>query len=176
MALDLSIKRFESGLRLLAPITLLLFLFMLSVTALPLPRIGQIKPALLLMTIYYWSIYRPTIMPPWLCFVTGLLLDFLSGLPLGVNAIIFTLVQWVVRDQRKFLMGQPYITIWGVFVLVAIISSMIQWFLYGFVDFRWAPLVPVMISIASTVLLFPAVTLALILIHRILPMIQKPYP
>jgi rod shape-determining protein MreD len=176
MALDFSVKGFENGLRLLMPGLLLMILFMLSVTALPLPHVGPIKPALLLMAVYYWSIYRPTMMPPWLCFVTGLLLDLLTGLPPGVNAVIFTLVQWIVRDQRKFLMGQPYITIWAVFILVAGLSGLAQWMLYGLVNMHWAPILPVVISLAATIFLFPAVTLFLIMVHRVLPHIQKSYP
>lgn len=176
MALDLSIKGFENGLRLLAPVGLLIILFMLSVTALPVPYAGSVKPSLVLMAVYYWSIYRPTMMPPWLCFSTGLLLDILSNLTLGVNAIIFTVVQWIVRDQRKFLMGQPYVTIWAVFALVAALSMMLQWALYGLVNLHWAPLVPVYLSLAATVLLFPIVTLFLILVHRMLPIVQKSYP
>lgn len=176
MAINLSLKGFENALRLLVPLLFLLFIFMLSVIALPFPNIAQIKPAFILMTVYYWSIYRPTLMPPWICFFVGLLLDFFSGLPLGVNAIIFTLAQWIVRDQRKFLMGQPYIVIWFVFALVTVLALMLQWGLYGLVNFHWEPLMPIGISIAATFLLFPVVSLFLILIHRVLPDIQKAYP
>jgi len=176
MATDLSAKGFENGLRLLAPALLLVVLFLLSVTALPVPRFGPVKPALLLMAIYYWSIYRPTITPPWLCFSIGLLLDFVSGLPLGVNAIVLTLVQMIVRDQRRFLMGQPYITIWAVFSLVVALAAALQWALYGLVNFHWAPPMPIMMNLIASVFLFPAVTLLLILVHRVLPTVQKNYP
>lgn len=176
MTADLSGKGFENGLRLLTPVLLLAVLFLLSVTALPVPKFGPVKPALLVMAIYYWSIYRPTVTPPWLCFTTGLALDLISGLTLGVNAIILTLVQWMVRDQRRFLMGQPYITIWAVFSLVAALAAFLQWGLYGLVNFHWAPPIPVMISLLSSIFLFPAVSVLLILVHRILPTVQKTYP
>lgn len=175
MAINLSLKGLENALRLTVPVSFLIFLFMLSVVALPIPDIGHIKPAYILMTIYYWSIYRPTLMPPWICFLVGLLLDILSSLPLGVNAMIFTLVQWMVRDQRQFLMGQPYIVIWFVFAVVTAISHMLQWAMYGLVEWSWAPLLPVGISMAATFLLFPVISLVLILIHRILPDTQRAY-
>lgn len=175
MAFDFSIKGLENLLRLLVPILLMAVLFLLSITALPLPKVGQVKPALLLMVVYYWSIYRPTLIPPSLCFGLGLLLDFMSALPLGVNAIILTLVQWIVRDQRRFLMGQAYFTIWSVFALVATLSLMAQWGLYGLVHMAWAPLMPVMFSLLATILLFPVVTLLLIAVHKILPGSEKAY-
>lgn len=173
MAIDLSFKGLENALRLMVPMIFLAFLFMLSVVALPIPDIGHIKPAYILMTIYYWSIYRPTLMPPWICFLVGLLLDLLSNLTPGVNAVIFTLVQWVVRDQRQFLMGQPYIVIWFVFAFVTAIAHMMQWGMYGLVGLHWAPLLPVAISMAATFLLFPVISLILILIHRVLPDTQR---
>jgi rod shape-determining protein MreD len=176
MALDFSAKGLENGLRLLAPATLLFAMFMLSVSALPLPHIGPIKPLWLLMLVYYWSIYRPAIMPPWLCFMMGLLFDFFSGLPLGGNAAIFTLVQMIVRDQRRFLMGQPYITIWAVFSLVATLTLFSQWSLYGLVSNGFAPVTPVAVSLIATIALFPLVTLLLIVVHRVLPEIQKKFP
>ncbi|HEY8189244.1 MAG TPA: rod shape-determining protein MreD, partial [Micavibrio sp.] len=158
MALDLSIKGFENGLRLLVPMALLAALFLLSVAALPVPHAGPVKPAFILMAVYYWSIFRPTLMPPSLCFFTGLLLDIISGLPLGVNAIIFTLVQWIVRDQRRFLMAQAYVTTWAVFILVALGATFLQWGLYGLIRLRWSPVAPVLISVGATTLLFPVVT------------------
>lgn len=169
MNIDLSVKGLENGFRLLVPVALLGLLFLLNVTALPLPIVGPVKPALILMAVYYWSIYRPTLMPPFLCFLIGLTLDIVSYLPLGVNAIVFTLVQLIVRDQRKFLMGQAYITIWAVFAFVAFGATMVQWLLYGWVNGHLAPAIPVLISVAATILLFPVITLFLILTHRILP-------
>lgn len=165
----------ENGFRLLVPVALLAFLFLLSVVALPFPVVHSIKPAWVLMAIYYWSVFRPTLMPPSLCFFTGLLLDFISGLPLGVNAVIFTLAQWVVRDQRRFLMGQAFFTIWCVFALVAGLSLVLQWGLYGLVQFTWTSLTPVMVNLLATILLFPLVSLAMLAVHKILPEAPKVY-
>ncbi len=176
MALNFPAPDFENSLRLFAPSALMGALLILSVTALPLPHADTIKPAWLLMVVYYWSIYRPTIMPPWLCFASGLLLDLISGLPIGVHAAIFTLAQMIVRNQRRFLMGQAYITIWGVFALVATLCLFIQWTLYGMVSEGFTSIAPVMMTIAATVFLFPVVTLLLIAVHRILPAVPKTYP
>lgn len=174
MALDLSIKGFENGIRLLVPMALLAILFLLSVTSMSIPYAGSVRPALVLIAVYYWSIFRPTLMPPFLCFLVGLLLDIISGLPLGIHAIIFTLVQWTVRDQRKFLMAQAYMTTWAVFILVALGATFLQWGLYGLVRLQWSPVMPVLVSVGVTILLFPVVTFFLILSHRILPTSQKP--
>lgn len=159
----------DATLRLTVPFILLGFLFLLNVTALPVPYMGTVKPFLVLMPVYYWAIYRPTLMPPALCFAIGLLLDFLSAQALGVNAISFVLVQMIVRDQRRFLMAQPYITTWAVFAFVVLGVGLLQWGLYGLVNMAWGPLTPVLFSMAITVFLFPVITLFLVITHRLLP-------
>jgi len=175
MSAGFSMRNVENGFRLLVPLALLAFLFLLSIVSLPFPVVHAIKPAWILMVIYYWSIFRPTLMPPSLCFFTGLLLDLVSGLPLGVYAIIFTLVQWIVRDQRRFLMGQAYFTIWCVFSLVAGLSLIVQWALYGFVQSQWMSLTPVMINVLATIFLFPLVTILMLAVHKVLPEASKVY-
>jgi rod shape-determining protein MreD len=143
--------------------------------SLPLSSLDVVKPQLVIMGIYYWAIYRPTLVPPSFCFVIGLLLDLLSGMPPGMNALIFVLIQWIVRDQRRFLMGQPYVTIWAVFGLVAMASALMQWGLYGLVNMNWPAPAPVLLGVLVSMLLFPLVTLLLVLTHRILPVASRAY-
>lgn len=165
----ISIASIDASLRLTVPFILLTFLFILNVTALPLPYMGAVKPFLVLMPVYYWAIYRPTLMPPAVCFGVGLLLDFLSGQALGVNAITFVLVQMIVRDQRRFLMAQMFVTTWAVFAFVALGVGMLQWGLYGLVNMTWTPIMPMLFSTAITVFLYPIVSILLVLAHRLLP-------
>lgn len=157
---------------------LLAFLFLLNLTALPIPHAGLIKPHLVLMAVYYWAIFRPTLIPTWLCFIVGILLDILSGMPPGLQAFILVLAQSLVRDQRKFLMAQPYISIWAIFGIVAAMGAGVQWMLFGLANnMQWPALMPVAVSVLVTMCLFPIVTMALIATHRLLsPGAQRAYP
>lgn len=175
MAIDLTLKGIENGFRLLVPLALMAVLFLFSVTAFPWSGVGLIKPQLVLIAVYYWAIYRPTLVPPYLCFFLGLLIDVISGLPLGINAIILTLVQWVVRDQRKFLMAQAHITLWAVFILISFSALAIEWAMFGLVDGTWPPFMPIMLSCVATIFLFPLVTFLLVMTHRFLPTVQNHY-
>jgi rod shape-determining protein MreD len=166
---SVSSKKIKMAGRLMLPQLLLVFLLLISLVSLPIPYASPVKPYLVLMAIYYWSIYRPTIIPPLLCFVIGVLLDILSGTPPGLNAFILVGVHWIVRDQRRFLTGQPYITIWAVFGLVAFICGTWQWALLGLINLQWGSPIPGITAILLTVFLFPFVTLILNLVHRILP-------
>lgn len=171
---DFSLRKAEHAGRLMVPHLLVITLLLLNVTALPILPMGGLKPQFVLMAVYYWAIYRPTLMPPLLCFVLGIVMDVLSGMPTGINALILVAAQWIVRDQRRFLMGQPYSTIWAVFGLVATVSAGVQWALYGLAHMHWSPLVPVGSGLLLTVFLFPFISLALVFTHRILPVASRP--
>lgn len=173
---DFTFRRIEETGRLLVPHFLLLGLMVINVIALPYFPAGAMKPQFVLMAVYYWAIYRPTLLPPFFCFVVGLLMDVLTGMTPGIYAFIFVLTQWVVRDQRRFLMGQPYSTIWAVFGLVAVLSIFVQWALYGLAHLHWGPLLPVFAGALLSMFLFPFVTLLLVITHRMLPVASRPFP
>lgn len=175
--ISFSWRGLETIIRLLIAYILLGFLFLLNLTALPIPYAGVIKPDFVLMAIYYWAIFRPRLIPTWLCFAAGILLDVLSLTPPGLQAFILVLAQSLVRDQRKFLMAQPYISLWAVFGLVALMAAAIQWALFGLSnDFQWPAIMPVAIRVVVTMCLFPVVTMALIGSHRFLSPSQHSYP
>ncbi|HTK83915.1 MAG TPA: rod shape-determining protein MreD [Patescibacteria group bacterium] len=159
--------------RLALPQFLLAGLVLLSVLSLPLPYAGSVRPCLVLMAVYYWAIFRPTLVPPFLCFLAGLLMDILSGMPLGVNALVLVAVQWVVRGQRRFLMAQPYKVLWAVFGLVVVLASALTWLLFGIMQRSWAPLPPLAGTAAASFLLFPLVSWILIFVHRTLPAVDS---
>jgi rod shape-determining protein MreD len=168
------LRNLENFVRLLIPYLFLVLLVVLSVIKLPVPQIGEVKPYLVLMAIYYWSIYRPTLIPPLSCFLIGLIIDILSGVPLGLNAFILVGTHWIVRDQRRFLTGQPYITIWAGFGLVAIASCAWQWGLIGLIKLNWGSAVPGLITVVLSLFMFPFITLLLNLTHRLLPIASRP--
>ena len=169
-------KKIQGTWRLVIPQILLGLMVLLGVMTLPLPYAGSARPSLVLMAVYYWSIYRPTLVPPFLCFFAGLLTDILSGMPLGLNALVLVVVQWIVRGQRRFLMGQTYKVLWAIFAIMAVMVSAATWGLYGAISMRWPPLAPLAGSVAVSVCLFPFVSLLLIYVHRMLPVASRGYP
>src|SRR5688572_30014044 len=120
-------ERIGWGARVLMAQMLTLLLFTLNLVSFSLPYAGEMRPFFLLMAIYYWAIYRPTLLPPVAAFTLGLLLDVLSDFPLGLNAILLLAVQLIVRRNRLFLMGQPYGMVWMGFGLTCITVAGAQW-------------------------------------------------
>ncbi len=176
MSPDYAIEKMSAALRLLVPYLLALAMFVLDTVSVAIPQLSDIRPSLTLLTIFYWSIYRPTLFPVFIPFLAGLMFDVLANLPLGLTAIIFVLVQWLVRSQRRFLMGQPYITVWTGFAFIAILGAATQWGLFGLIEGGWPPLMPVAASVALTIFLFPAINVLLLMTHRLLPVAPGGYP
>lgn len=175
IAQDFSFKKVEQVARLIVPYTLLVLLVLLHFVSMPFLPEGFEKPYFVLMPVFYWSIYRPTLIPPFLCFVMGMTIDILGGMPPGLNAFMIVLLQWLIKDQRRFLMAQSYGTIWGIFAFVCLGVLTLQWVLYGISNWGWPSYEPVLKSTALTALLFPFVTWVHIAVHRILPVASKAY-
>lgn len=162
-------RRFRFFARLSVAQGLTFVLFILSLCAFSIPHAGEIRPFFLLMAIFYWSVFRPTMVPPVAVFMVGLLIDFFSGLPAGLTAGILVTVQWVVRSQRRYLMGQSYLVLWTGFAIVCFSSAFVQWGLFGLTRLLWPPVEPVLAGAALSVFLFPPVVTLLQIVHRILP-------
>ena len=150
----------------------LALLFILNVVAVSFPLTGAVKAPLFLMAIYYWAVYRPRLLPPLVVFLAGCTMDLLSGLPVGMNALVFVAVQWVISGQRRFLMGQSFMMIWIGFAVVSIASVIVQWGLFGVLNLRWLPPDAFLVSGLFGIALFPLICIILHLIHKVLPVSQ----
>lgn len=155
--------------RLAVPCLLTFVFFILNVVSLSHGFLGTVRAPFFLMAVYYWSVFRPALMPPWLAFAAGIVLDLLCGLPVGMNAAVFLLTRWSIANQRKFLMAQPFVMTWSIFAAVAAMAALLQWALFGLVNWGWTPLAPVGASLALGIALFPLAAALLHLAHRVLP-------
>jgi rod shape-determining protein MreD len=115
--------------RQLLPVSLVLVLILVNALPSRLPGFAAVVPLLPLIGVYYWSIYRPDLMPPAVAFGLGLLNDVIAGLPLGVSSLIYLLVQGMTASQRRFFHGKPFRIAWWGFGLVSSGAFILQWLL-----------------------------------------------
>jgi rod shape-determining protein MreD len=168
-------KKIEQFARLFAAYIHIIFLFFLDVISFSLPGIAETRPFFFLMAVYYWSIFRPTLMPPSIVFISGIMLDIISGIPVGVSSFILLTVGWVISTQRTYLMSQSYLVIWFGFFLTCIPTYIFNW---GVISLIRGEIIPVMPSVASAVLsifIFPVITIFLVMSHKLLPVDSKHY-
>ena len=152
-----------------------LFLLLLSMVSLSLPYTGTIKPLLILVPLYYWNLYRPSFIPLFAAFAFGILIDLLAHYPVGLHAALFVVVGLVIKSQRLFMLGQPYLMIWLGFAIVSTSVYAAQWLFFMLIHMRFMPLTDLFASNAISILLYPAIAAILTVMQRILPALSKSY-
>ena len=140
-----------------------LVLILLAQLPLPLPFFSAIAPALPLMAIYYWVVFRPDLMPRILVFALGLFHDALIGAPFGLTALIYLLVHGFVLNQRRFLVAKPFWVFWAGFAIVTPVAAFLTWLLASVLRGAILPPDVVLMGIVLTVITFPAI--AWVLLH-----------
>ena len=168
-------ESFDQIFRLCVPYGVILCLLLLNALAPSFLLAGSLEAPFMVMAIFYWSTYRPTLVPLWLVFFLGLFLDLLLGVPVGLNALIFVCVRWLVTDQRLFLTGQPFMIIWFGYVIVSALATFLQWALFGLFQFILVPIEQVAFSIIYGGALFPLICLILHATHKLLPEMPGDY-
>ena len=144
----------------------LFILFVLSAIPLDFFHLGEIRPAFLLIAIYYMTILRPSVMSPIVVFLIGIALDLISSFPLGLSALILVSVQWLIKGQRKFLLSQSFKIIWGGFFLVALGTGFIQWIALSLFNLSFYSIKPVLFSVLLSSFIFPLIVLPLSIMHK----------
>ena len=162
-------ERLNAIMRMLPAYVIVAVLFVIGIVSVSYPLNGILETPFFLMALYYWSIYRPTLLPRWLVFVIGCLMDFLVGFPVGMSAVLFLIVQWFVGSQRKFLMAQSFLFVWFGFFVVSVSVLAAQWSIFSVVAGHAYPLKPLLVSAFLGGVLFPFVALLLHFTHKFLP-------
>lgn len=121
--------RLDTLARQLTPFLLTMASVLIAVLPLQLPNVGMTAPVWPVMAVFYWSLYRPDLMPAPAVFVIGLMLDTLSGAPVGISAVAFLFVHGIVTAQRRFFYGKPYAIVWLGFALIAAAALTLSWLL-----------------------------------------------
>tara|TARA_B100000242_G_scaffold287375_4_gene254128 strand:- start:1781 stop:2284 length:504 start_codon:yes stop_codon:yes gene_type:complete len=148
---------------------LIMIFLLLDLVSFNVPFFHEIRPSLTLMLLFYWGIYRPSMTPTWLAFVLGLFIDLVSGVPLGLNALLFVAVAYVIQSQRKIFMGQPFLSVYFGFALVSFGVKTLQWMIFCLVGMKWVAIDTVMGAVLLGVAFFPVAFLLMNVTHKILP-------
>lgn len=121
------------------------------------PYWSDVAPALALIPLYYWSIYRPDLIGMTSAFLLGVLQDMLTGVPLGVNALLFVLIQAVVSGQRRFFLAKPFFVAWWGFAMVIAVALPIKYLLVAMLYGDFTPLSNLVFHMLLTAAMFPPV-------------------
>ncbi|MBA3813838.1 MAG: rod shape-determining protein MreD [Alphaproteobacteria bacterium] len=123
-------------------------------------RIGNypLLPALFLIPIYYWLIFRPDWLPLWSLFGIGIFYDALMGSELGFSSLLLVLSGLIGYYIRPILSSQHFFLIWGIFCCYSLCYLMIYGLLFSG---GWA----LLFSWAYGIVLYPLVAWSLSHLH-----------
>jgi len=153
--------RFTNFARAGIPFFVSLLLILAATLPYGLPKSSLAAPVLALISVYYWSVFRPELMPAGAAFLLGLLVDVLSGGPPGLNALVLILVHWAASGQRRALAGKSFAVGWLGYLLIAAGAAVINWFFASLFHTTAIESVPLVVSHAIGTAAYPLVAIFL---------------
>jgi rod shape-determining protein MreD len=115
----------------------------------------SVRPSFILMGIYFWSIYRPTLIPPLLLFVVGLIYDVLMGFPLALHSVLFIAAHWGIKNQRLFFLGQSYWVLWIGFSIICFSMLILEYLFFSILAQSFLNVGPLIGNVFLSSFLFP---------------------
>jgi rod shape-determining protein MreD len=148
------------------PALTVFLLLILSVLPFRIPDYATVTPLFALAGIYYWTIYHPELLPPVVVFFAGLMLDLLSGMPLGVSSLLLLLARSVVEGNRRFFVNRLFPFVWGGFTLLAAAAIALLWLIGGMLEGAMLDMRAAALQWVLTVASFPAIGYLLMRVQR----------
>jgi rod shape-determining protein MreD len=148
------------------PACITVLLMLLTQAPLGIPGQAALLPAVALCCVWFWSIFRPDALPPPVVFLTGLLMDLLGYLPLGVGAFTLLAVHGMALAMRRGLTRRGFGWVWIGFGGVAAGASLLIWLLVMLLTFRLLSPYPAIFVAVLTVAIFPVLAVPFGSAHR----------
>lgn len=139
----------------LLPSLLTLFLAFIAYVPTGIHGFSNVTPSLVFISVFYWSIHHPLLMPAPVVFLLGILLDILSGGPFGMSSLILLAVHGVCISQRRVFVGQAFILNWWGFLLIAIGTAFASWLVACIYYFAYVRPETIAIQLLLTLAVFP---------------------
>lgn len=161
-------RRLDMAARRGFPATLTALLLLLAAAPLGILGQAQLQMALALCCVFFWSVFRPASMPPWIVFLLGLLTDLIGFVPMGVGVLLLLAVHGLALRSRRLLTRQGFVAVWVVLCLIAAGAALMQWALISALTFRLLPIGPALFLALLTAGLYPLIAVPLTRAHRTL--------
>lgn len=152
--------RLDVSARRATPVALTILLVLIAVVPYRLPAFPAVTPAVALVAVYHWALYRPDLLPVGAVFLIGLLQDALTDVPLGVNAAILVAVHGIVTTQRRFFAGKGFPVTWFGFIVMAAAAFVASWILVCLFYLRLIAPAPLLFQLLMTIGIFPMLSWA----------------
>ncbi|MEO5332000.1 MAG: rod shape-determining protein MreD [Magnetococcus sp. YQC-5] len=141
--------------------------------ALPFSAWSVFRPDLVLICLFYWRLYRADRCGPILAFLTGLLVDVLSGTPLGLHAVSNIVLILVTGHFDRVFRSVDFIYVLFVILFLTCLTEGIQ---LAVSTVMWGPAARWLVLAGrpvATFLIAPMVIYGLVMVHQ--TWLEEPY-
>ena len=145
-------------LRLATPALVSLLLLFISVAPWR-PFDAPLAGSLVAASIFYWTIYQPEAMTPWVAALVGLASDMLGLSPFGLSMLLALVVCGSAQLWRRELADASFFLVWLSFAATSLVTFFIAWALAALILERWPDPWPIALQSIVNVALYPILTL-----------------
>ena len=163
-----ALPRVNSSAGRLVPILTTIITALLAILPLRIPGYAALTPALALMAVYHWTIYRPDLLPAVALFAIGIAEDLLTGGLVGIGPLTLLVTRAVVLQSRRHLVGRTFPSVWAGFTMVAGGALLGLWALHCILEFSLLNPRNTVFRLVLTIAVFPATSFLLGRIQRTL--------
>jgi rod shape-determining protein MreD len=157
--IGLTIKhQITEWLRLAAPAFVCLLLLLISIAPWR-PFDAPLGGSLVAASIFYWTIYQPEAMPPWMAALVGLASDLLGLSPFGLSMLIAIVVCGSAQFWREQLADASFFVVWLAFAATSLATFFFAWALAALILEQWPDPWPIALQNVVNVALYPVLTL-----------------
>ena len=148
-------KRMELFFLAMLPAIITTLLTIFSVASKHITGLDRFMPILALIPVFYWGMAQTRDMPYWFLFVLGILIDSVTGLPLGSTSLEYMLFLILLQSQRKYIHKEGFVIKWGFFAGLLAAASLFNWASLSFFYSHMQIVLPVLIQWLLTVCCYP---------------------
>lgn len=145
-------------LRLATPALVALLLLFISVAPWR-PFDAPLAGSLVAAAIFYWTIYQPEAMTPWVAAAIGLASDVFGLSPFGLSMLTALMVCGSAQIWRRELADASFILVWSAFAVTSAVTFVVGWTLAALVLEQWPNPWPIALQNIVNVALYPVLTL-----------------
>lgn len=157
--IDLGIRhQIGEWLRLAVPALVSLLLLAVSIAPWR-PFDAPLAGFLVTPAIFYWAIYQPESMTPWIAALVGLASDLLGISPFGLSMIAALVVCGSAQLWRRELADASFVLVWMAFAATALLTFFVTWALAALVLEQWPNPWPLVLQTVVNIVLYPMLTL-----------------
>ncbi len=130
-------------------------------------------PAIALVSVFFWSVFRPAAMPPPAVFTIGLLQDMLTFAPLGVSVFILLLVHGLAMRWRRQLARQSFLVVWLAFCGFATVAALLGYLLTALLGWTLPPPISGLHLLGLSAGFYPALSFLLTRAHAAIRLAEE---